>query len=62
MTEAETERAAIVAYLRETAATLDTLKDVRGEKVRSRYHAHACRVAADHIEWGQHHYPKEEAA
>lgn len=52
---AEEERAAIIAYLRETANRLDALKDTPGEKTRSRYHAESCRYAADQIEWGAHH-------
>lgn len=52
---ADEERAAIIAYLRETANRLDALKDTPGEKTRSRYHAESCRFAAKYIEWRAHH-------
>lgn len=55
MTEAEAERAAVVAYLRETAEIhlrwARTRGTTRGEH---NHHANACRWAAEAIEMGEH--------
>jgi hypothetical protein len=59
MSEALAERAAIVEYLRWVAARQDKLAKIAGQKFSGRFHAEACRMAAQHIKLGVHLFPAD---
>lgn len=50
----QSERAAIVAYLRDVALDHDRRSLIAGHKQSGRYHAEACCMAAKYIEQGEH--------
>ena len=54
MTDAERERAAVVAYLRACEAIHIENANRKGQIQARKHHADACRYAADAIERGEH--------
>jgi len=53
---AETERAAIVKYLREVGELYDSYtRTNKRERLKNRFHAESCNLSAEAIERGDHH-------